>query len=101
MKPFRPTPNDTAIASLLEHRKYYREEKIPALEGLFDVLKEGLAGSRGNAASWFLSEYNEVDRQIEEAQQAIQETEATIGGLSQAVERLDHLEDGIENVDPT
>jgi hypothetical protein len=46
--------------NLSEHRKYYREEKTPALERLFDVLKEGLAASVGNAASWLLSEYNEV-----------------------------------------
>ncbi len=71
MKPFRLTPNDIAIARLLEHRKYYREEKIPALERLFDVLKEGVAASGGNAASWLLSEYTEVHRQIEEAQQVI------------------------------
>ena len=36
MKPIRLTPNDIAIAHLLEHRKYYPGEKIPALEILFE-----------------------------------------------------------------
>jgi hypothetical protein len=101
MKPCRLTPNEIAIAHLLEHRKYYREEKIPALERLFDVLKEGLAASGGNAASWLLSEYNEVHRQIEEAQHVIREIEARIQGLGQTVEGLDDLEKKIEYGDPT
>ena len=101
MKPCRLTPNEIAIAHLLEHRKYYREEKIPALEKLFDVLKEGLAASGGNAASWLLSEYNEVHRQIEEAQHVIQEVEARIQGLGQSVEGLDDLEKKIQYGDPT
>jgi hypothetical protein len=63
MTPFRLTPDDIAIARLLEHRKYLREEKIPALERLFDILKEKLGASGGNAGSWHLSEYNEVHRQ--------------------------------------
>lgn len=101
MKPIRLTPNDIAIAHLLEHRKYYREEKIPALERLFDVLKEGLAASGGNAASWLLSEYNEVHRQIEEAQNVIREIEASIRSLGQTLEGLDDLENGIEYGDRT
>jgi hypothetical protein len=101
MKQFRLTPNDIAIACLLEHRKYYREEKIPALERLFDVLKEGLAASGGDPASWLLSEYNEIHRQIEEAQHVIREIETRIQGLGQTVEGLDDLENEIEYGDPT
>lgn len=101
MKPFRVTPDGIAINRLLEHRRYYREEKIPALERLFDVLKEELAATGGNAASWLLSEYNEVHRQIEEAQQVIREIETRIQSLGQTVEGLDDLENRIEYGDPT
>ena len=101
MKPFRLTPSDIAIASLLEHQRYYREEKIPALEVLFDVLKEGLAASGGNAESWILSEYTEVHRQVEEAQHVIREIETRIQDLGQTVEGLDDLENRIEYGDPT
>lgn len=101
MKPLRPTPNDIEINHLLEHRKYYREEKIPALERLFDVLKEGLAASGGNAASWLLSEYDEVHRQIGQAQQAIRKIEAEIRGIGHSVEGLDDLENRTEYGDPT
>jgi hypothetical protein len=101
MTPFRCTPDDIAIARLLEHRRYFREEKIPALERLFDILKEKLGSSGGNAGSWLLSEYNEVHRQIEEAQDAIREIEAGIRDHGQTVEGLDDLEYGIEYGDPT
>jgi hypothetical protein len=101
MKPFRIIPDGTAIARLLEHREYLREEKIPALERLFDFLKEGLAVSGGNAASWLLSEYNEVHRQIEEAQHAIRQIEAGIRDHGHSVEGLDALDNGIEYGDPT
>jgi hypothetical protein len=47
MKPFRLTPDGIAIARLLEHRKYLREEKIPALERLFDILKGTIGGEWG------------------------------------------------------
>jgi hypothetical protein len=85
----------------LEHRKYLREEKIPALEKLFDVLKEKLGATREGAVSWHLSEYKEVRRQIEEAQNAIREIEAGIRNHGQTVEGLDDLEYGIEYGDPT
>jgi hypothetical protein len=101
MKPFKLTPDDVAFTRLLEYRKYLREEKIPALERLFDVLKEEPAGSGGIAAPWHLTEYNEVRRQIEETQHAIQDIEAGIRDYGHTVEGLDDLENGIEYGDPT
>jgi hypothetical protein len=101
MKPFRLTPDDTAIARLLEHQRYLRVEKIPALERLFDVLKEQLAASGGNSASWLLNEYDAIYQQIEEAQHAIQEIEIGIRDHGQTVEGLDDLENGVEYGDPT
>src|SRR5260370_29930740 len=101
MKPFRLTPNNIAIAHLLEHRKYYREEKIPALERLFDVLKEGLAASGGEAASWLLSGYTQDHPQIQETQKVIREIETKNRGLGLAGGRVDCLEKKNKEGDPT
>lgn len=90
------TPDDIETNRLMQQRKYLREHKIPALEKLFDVLKEKLGPIPPDEADpWIRDEYTDMRLTLEEIQLDICHIELRVRHLlGLTVEDLDNLEFG-------
>ncbi|MGO4879332.1 MAG: hypothetical protein ACLP59_00750 [Bryobacteraceae bacterium] len=77
---------DLDLYLLLLRRRYYRERKIPALEALFDAVKEMVGSEAGMVADayagcpketedWLSAEYLNISQTLEGLQQEISDIE--------------------------